>query len=1137
MNQSIGLKDISSTETIVPSNSIIKMVTLTEKEKESFRKKFASTSVSAISMLSEILATDGLVIDGRTKPEKAAQLADQVLKWVETDRADLYEKFLAVCYILRIHHEGSSLPSLPPFEKIALVGVPRNNKTLNECQNEYGIDIIYHQQTKKMVRYVSVQKDTICIYPCLIPAPLENPALIESRFAKKLPLEGKFPQQDWIIEPEAALQHDWKLNSGHYDWRMNSGKSHFHILGPLRPAFRWLYDSEELKENGGARDLKRQLLAEFQEWNRMVEAAIVNCRVPKEGYGILVTKQVIDWFLKATKLERHVSWAASHHFLGSYTESSRAEFKDLPFFPTAEKFKAFYETIRASWLVNSGFGESFEFSRLRSAHTAIPSEASPLGMPKDADYEAIDAQRLVLPSEKCNNSALVELQCHEAVFGVYARLPHFALRMLHGKNASECARSAYYAFCPEDQYKWSIDLEQQFSRLVRDSKTRNELLTSIYKMKGHIVNTLYSVNTEFQRNYLKRRFLEMTGVGERFMDFLLRESLENIEALDKWDRRLARRLLRPLVSDRSDSGFPRAFHDINPEDLNDTDDSDDESHLNPNAGVALSTISAVPALRVQLVGAVKTASKPNVASSAEPVAATPTTATAPNAFSQMVRPAYLSASNLKPASDEQGFYTAYLKMLKGPSNDLTSYDALLNELPKESSHQPLSTGSLAAIETTGISNSPVPVALASANFGLPKVSLAIDPTRSVQFMPFPFQSIIKPVSEVILPESFDPENSKTQLDNVLDFLEVVKAIIADTDGCTRLVLYHQRYMETTDKQGQVKRIADRFLDGGKMSVEYDVKHVTGKVRSDGSSSLRNSYTGLIPIDFTPMLLGRLQPPYGEYLPGSALSFRVIYPGYNNRIFAMQLMLVRLDMRQWLTQLLQDERHFISAEVRKAQLLRRFTPSLNNASASALMLVEEEDVIADIEQISFLDPYTQRRILVPAKSTACRHLQCFDLATFLYLNLANLKKACPFCCIEITLTSLQVDMLFMNWLKKNPNSEHVNIDRHGNIHAMISRTQQLGSEAVTRKRNSNEADMDDEETALDNGCNATALEVIDLTLEDDPVYTAEEMAKAMAEFEEAWTVKVKTEVINLSDIEDEDDDAEKNSNVGFMPIDA
>jgi E3 SUMO-protein ligase PIAS1 len=80
------------------------------------------------------------------------------------------------------------------------------------------------------------------------------------------------------------------------------------------------------------------------------------------------------------------------------------------------------------------------------------------------------------------------------------------------------------------------------------------------------------------------------------------------------------------------------------------------------------------------------------------------------------------------------------------------------------------------------------------------------------------------------------------------------------------------------------------------------------------------------------------------------------------------------------------------------------------------------------RVSLICPITQSLIAVPAKSSYCSHLTCFDLKAFLQMNERRLQWTCPICKKSASFESLRVDECLQKILcNVPPNCSTVEID--------------------------------------------------------------------------------------------------------------
>ncbi|XP_064897243.1 LOW QUALITY PROTEIN: zinc finger MIZ domain-containing protein 2 [Columba livia] len=87
---------------------------------------------------------------------------------------------------------------------------------------------------------------------------------------------------------------------------------------------------------------------------------------------------------------------------------------------------------------------------------------------------------------------------------------------------------------------------------------------------------------------------------------------------------------------------------------------------------------------------------------------------------------------------------------------------------------------------------------------------------------------------------------------------------------------------------------------------------------------------------------------------------------------------------------------------------------------------EDGVEQTAIKVSLKCPITFRRIQLPARGHDCRHIQCFDLESYLQLNCERGTWRCPVCNKTALLEGLEVDQYMLGILIHIQNSEHEEI---------------------------------------------------------------------------------------------------------------
>ncbi|RKO84260.1 hypothetical protein BDK51DRAFT_44320 [Blyttiomyces helicus] len=82
-------------------------------------------------------------------------------------------------------------------------------------------------------------------------------------------------------------------------------------------------------------------------------------------------------------------------------------------------------------------------------------------------------------------------------------------------------------------------------------------------------------------------------------------------------------------------------------------------------------------------------------------------------------------------------------------------------------------------------------------------------------------------------------------------------------------------------------------------------------------------------------------------------------------------------------------------------------------------MDDDDLVATSCAVALKDPVSKIRIALPARSSQCRHLEPFDLATFFALNEQVPTWSCPICNRQVPWDSIGIDGYFVDVLKAVP----------------------------------------------------------------------------------------------------------------------
>ncbi|XP_029158150.1 zinc finger MIZ domain-containing protein 1 isoform X4 [Nylanderia fulva] len=131
----------------------------------------------------------------------------------------------------------------------------------------------------------------------------------------------------------------------------------------------------------------------------------------------------------------------------------------------------------------------------------------------------------------------------------------------------------------------------------------------------------------------------------------------------------------------------------------------------------------------------------------------------------------------------------------------------------------------------------------------------------------------------------------------------------------------------------------------------------------------------------------------------------------SHLFVLQLV-HRPSVRSVLHGLLR--KRLLPAEHCVSKIKRNFNNTLNNGIQSDKDVVEqtalkrEESCASCYVQVPLKCPITFKRITLPARGHECKHIQCFDLESYLQLNCERGSWRCPVCTKPAQLEGLEVD---------------------------------------------------------------------------------------------------------------------------------
>jgi hypothetical protein len=116
------------------------------------------------------------------------------------------------------------------------------------------------------------------------------------------------------------------------------------------------------------------------------------------------------------------------------------------------------------------------------------------------------------------------------------------------------------------------------------------------------------------------------------------------------------------------------------------------------------------------------------------------------------------------------------------------------------------------------------------------------------------------------------------------------------------------------------------------------------------------------------------------------------------------------------------------------------------------LVKEKLQISDTDleietstyKVSLMCPLMKFRIQIPGRSSLCKHVQCFDLESYLMMNEKKPTWNCPVCDLHAPYDTLIIDGLFMSILKACTDCEEVQFTPEGEWSRVINKKEKLSS---------------------------------------------------------------------------------------------
>jgi len=129
------------------------------------------------------------------------------------------------------------------------------------------------------------------------------------------------------------------------------------------------------------------------------------------------------------------------------------------------------------------------------------------------------------------------------------------------------------------------------------------------------------------------------------------------------------------------------------------------------------------------------------------------------------------------------------------------------------------------------------------------------------------------------------------------------------------------------------------------------------------------------------------------------------------------------------------------------------------------------------QILLRCPLSLTPLKWPALSISCKHLQCFDLLSFLSFTRNNLRFLCPICSIQVCWDELLICPFTLEILSHYPDAKALNIYSDGSFQIVREEIEQdCTTTSATTPRNKN--------TSNHHPCHVEQPQIIDLSDDDD-----------------------------------------------------
>ncbi|KAJ3045691.1 SUMO ligase siz1 [Rhizophlyctis rosea] len=116
--------------------------------------------------------------------------------------------------------------------------------------------------------------------------------------------------------------------------------------------------------------------------------------------------------------------------------------------------------------------------------------------------------------------------------------------------------------------------------------------------------------------------------------------------------------------------------------------------------------------------------------------------------------------------------------------------------------------------------------------------------------------------------------------------------------------------------------------------------------------------------------------------------------------------------------------------RSAQDMGCSTTSTNPSTPAAMHIDDNDDVEIGDQIVNLTCPLSLTRIHLPGKGRNCKHVQCFDVETFIQIYLSSPVWKCGVCNLAIEKTDLTISEPFIHYLASYPNADRCVIRKDG-----------------------------------------------------------------------------------------------------------